>query len=115
MEVGEARVQLHSGDLLVLTTDGIHEARDAQGNAYGIKRLVAAHPLGTRRADDVVKAILQMWTATWPRSQGDDITIVAGRGGQAGQAAHRPIPVWLRRAAAARGRGRPQPDSPPDA
>ena len=36
---GEARVQLHSGDLLVITTDGVHEARDARGNEFGMKRL----------------------------------------------------------------------------
>ena len=78
MEVGEARVQLHSGDLLVLTTDGIHEARDAQGNEYGIKRLSRRIRSARGGPDDVVKAILQdVNSHVASGSQGDDITIVA--------------------------------------
>jgi serine phosphatase RsbU (regulator of sigma subunit)/pSer/pThr/pTyr-binding forkhead associated (FHA) protein len=78
MEVGEARVQLHSGDLLVLTTDGIHEARDAQGNEYGIKRLSRRIRSARGGPDDVVKAILQdVDSHVASGSQGDDITIVA--------------------------------------
>ena len=77
-EIGEARVQLHSGDLLVLTTDGIHEARDAQGNEYGIKRLSRRIRSARGTADDVVKAILQdVDSHVATGSQGDDITIVA--------------------------------------
>jgi sigma-B regulation protein RsbU (phosphoserine phosphatase) len=77
MEVGEARVQLHSGDLLVLTTDGIHEARDAQGNEYGIKRLSRRIRSARGGPDDVVKAILQdVDSHVASGSQGDDITIV---------------------------------------
>jgi sigma-B regulation protein RsbU (phosphoserine phosphatase) len=33
LEAGEARVQLHSGDLLILITDGIIEARDPRGTS----------------------------------------------------------------------------------
>lgn len=78
MEIGEARVQLHSGDLLVLTTDGIHEARDAMGNEYGVKRLSRRIRSARGTPDDVVKAILQdVDSHVATGSQGDDITIVA--------------------------------------
>jgi sigma-B regulation protein RsbU (phosphoserine phosphatase) len=78
MEIGEARVQLHSGDMLVLTTDGIHEARDAQGNEYGLRRLSRRIRSARGNPDDVVKAILQdVDSHVATGSQGDDITIVA--------------------------------------
>ena len=78
LEIGEARVQLHSGDLLVLTTDGIHEARDASGNEYGIKRLSRRIRTARGSAQDVVKAILQDVDAhVGTADQGDDMTIVA--------------------------------------
>jgi len=77
MEIGEARVQLHSGDMLVLTTDGIHEARDAQGNEYGLRRLSRRIRSARGTPDDVVKAILQdVDSHVATGSQGDDITIV---------------------------------------
>src|SRR5258706_132927 len=34
LEAGEARVQLHSGDMLIMVSDGILEARDGRGNEY---------------------------------------------------------------------------------
>ena len=78
LEVGEARVQLHSGDLLVLTSDGIHEARDARGNEYGIKRLSRRIRTARGGADDVVKAILQdVDSHVAAGTQADDMTIVA--------------------------------------
>ena len=33
LEAGEARVQLHSGDMLIMVSDGILEARDAARRA----------------------------------------------------------------------------------
>lgn len=78
LEVGEARVQLHSGDMLVLTSDGIHEARDARGNEYGIKRLSRRIRTARGGADDVVKAILQdVDSHVAAGTQADDMTIVA--------------------------------------
>ena len=78
MEIGEARVQLHSGDMLVLSTDGIHEARDAQGNEYGLRRLSRRIRSARGTPDDVIKSILQdVDSHVATGSQGDDITIVA--------------------------------------
>jgi serine phosphatase RsbU (regulator of sigma subunit) len=78
LEVGEARVQLHTGDMLILTSDGILEARDTKGNEYGLKRLSRRIRTARGTAEDVVKAILQDvdgHVANAP--QGDDMTIVA--------------------------------------
>ncbi len=77
LEVGEARVQLHSGDLLVLTSDGIIEARDPRGNEYGIKRLSRRIRTARGSAEDVVKAILQDVDGhVAAGTQADDMTIV---------------------------------------
>jgi sigma-B regulation protein RsbU (phosphoserine phosphatase) len=78
LEVGEARVQLHTGDMLVLISDGIHEARDARGNEYGLKRLSRRIRTARGSAEDVVKAILTDVDAHVSNApQGDDMTIVA--------------------------------------
>ncbi len=58
VEVGEARVQLHSGDLIVFTTDGVHEARNARGQEYGLKRLSRRIRTARGRPVDIVTAIL---------------------------------------------------------
>ncbi len=78
LEVGEAKVQLYGGDLLVLVSDGIIEAHDPSGNEYGVKRLSRRIRTARGGSEDVVKAILQdvdSFVATG--TQGDDMTIVA--------------------------------------
>ncbi len=78
MEFGEARIQLHSGDLIMLTTDGVHEARDPAGNEYGIKRLSRRVRSARGNASEVVKAVLQdldSFVGNGPQT--DDITILA--------------------------------------
>lgn len=78
LEVGEARVQLHSGDMLVLISDGVLEARDARGNEYGVKRLSRRIRTARGSCEDVVKAILHDVDAHVANApQGDDMTIVA--------------------------------------
>jgi sigma-B regulation protein RsbU (phosphoserine phosphatase) len=78
LEAGEARVQLHTGDMLILVSDGIIEARDSRGFEYGLNRLSRRVRTARGSAEDVIKAILQdidSHTATGP--QGDDMTILA--------------------------------------
>jgi serine phosphatase RsbU (regulator of sigma subunit) len=78
MEIGEARVQLHMGDLLVLTTDGVHEARDAQGNEYGVKRLSRRIRSARGGPSVIVDAILQdIDSHVGTGAQTDDVTILA--------------------------------------
>jgi phosphoserine phosphatase RsbU/P len=78
LEAGEARVQLHSGDMLIMVSDGILEARDARGIEYGLSRLSRRIRTAKGPAEDVVKAILaDLDQHAQDQSQGDDMTIVA--------------------------------------
>ena len=78
LEAGEARVQLHSGDMLIMVSDGILEARDARGIEYGLSRLSRRIRTARGSAEDVVKAILaDIDGHTQDQPQGDDMTIVA--------------------------------------
>jgi len=77
LEAGEARVQLHSGDMLIMVSDGILEARDAQGNEYGLSRLSRRIRTARGNTEDVVKAILADIDAhASDQGQADDMTIV---------------------------------------
>jgi phosphoserine phosphatase RsbU/P len=78
LEVGEARVQLFSNDLLVLVSDGIIEAQDPRGNEYGVKRLSRRIRTAGESPDEVVKSILQdVDSHVATGTQNDDMTIVA--------------------------------------
>ncbi|HWU91270.1 MAG TPA: SpoIIE family protein phosphatase [Kofleriaceae bacterium] len=78
LEAGEARVQLHSGDMLLMVSDGILEARDARGNEYGLSRLSRRIRTARGGPEDVIKAILaDIDTHASEQAQGDDMTIVA--------------------------------------
>jgi sigma-B regulation protein RsbU (phosphoserine phosphatase) len=78
LDAGEARVQLRPGDLLVMVSDGILEARNATGEEYGQDRLMARMREVTGTAQDIIKAILgDLDVHTHQAGQGDDMTIVA--------------------------------------
>jgi serine phosphatase RsbU (regulator of sigma subunit) len=78
LEVGEARVQLYSNDLLVLVSDGIIEAQDPHGNEYGVKRLSRRIRTAGESPEEVVKSILQdVDSHVATGTQNDDMTIVA--------------------------------------
>jgi len=78
LDAGEARVQLHSGDMLIMVSDGILEARDSRGSEYGLARLSRRIRTARGRAEDIVKAILaDIDNHSRAHAQGDDMTIVA--------------------------------------
>ncbi|HEU0029325.1 MAG TPA: SpoIIE family protein phosphatase [Kofleriaceae bacterium] len=80
LEAGEARVQLHSGDMLIMVSDGILEARDARGNEYGLSRLSRRIRTARGATEDVIKAILadiDSHSHASEQGQSDDMTIVA--------------------------------------
>jgi phosphoserine phosphatase RsbU/P len=78
LEAGEARVQLHSGDMLIMVSDGILEARDARGNEYGLSRLSRRIRTARGRTEDIIKAILtDIDSHAVAQSQSDDMTILA--------------------------------------
>ena len=79
LEAGEARVQLHSGDMLLMVSDGILEARDSRANEYGLTRLSRRIRTARGGPEDVIKAILADIDShvSEQQSQEDDMTIVA--------------------------------------
>lgn len=80
LEVGEAQIQLLPGDLLLLYTDGLIEARSVSGELYGQDRLaqsLAAAPAGrepARSALDAILGDLDRFVGDAPQS--DDQTVV---------------------------------------
>jgi phosphoserine phosphatase RsbU/P len=79
LEAGEARVQLHSGDMLIMVSDGILEARDPRGNDYGLSRLSRRIRTARGNVDNIIKAILADIDSHCGDhgQQGDDMTILA--------------------------------------
>jgi sigma-B regulation protein RsbU (phosphoserine phosphatase) len=78
LEAGEARVQLLPGDMLIMVSDGILEARDGKGNEYGLSRLSRRIRTARGSSEEVVKSILaDLDSHAADQTQGDDMTIVA--------------------------------------
>ncbi|CAN5888708.1 hypothetical protein BH11MYX3_BH11MYX3_29810 [soil metagenome] len=78
LEAGEARVQLLAGDMLIMVSDGILEARDVHGNESGLSRLSRRVRTARGTAEDTIKAILaDLDSHTADQAQGDDMTILA--------------------------------------
>jgi sigma-B regulation protein RsbU (phosphoserine phosphatase) len=83
LDAGEARVQLRSGDMLVIVSDGILEARDPRGVEYGLTRLSRRIRTAKGGPEDVVKAIVaDIDHHAGAADQADDITVVAMAIGQ---------------------------------
>lgn len=75
----DAELQLTDQDLLVLYTDGVTEAMNAQRELFGLERLTAlieAHQ--ARTPSEICAAVIAAVTA-WAPSQRDDISLVIGR------------------------------------
>ena len=76
-------VELEPGDVVVLYTDGVTEARNPGGDQYGLDRLravVAAGPKEVEALGSAVLADVRRFAAARP--QNDDLTIVCfGRDG----------------------------------
>ncbi len=81
MTYDEATATLAGDDILVLYTDGITEAMDAQGQLFGKERLIdavrGANPANARALIDAILAAVREYTGDTP--QADDLTIVTVR------------------------------------
>ncbi|HEV7787006.1 MAG TPA: PP2C family protein-serine/threonine phosphatase, partial [Thermoanaerobaculia bacterium] len=79
----EERLPVAAGDLLVFYTDGLVEARNAQGQDYGdarLQRAVARAATGSRTAREVRDSILSdLSNFRGDEEQADDITVVVVR------------------------------------
>lgn len=75
----QSELHLDPGDLLVLYTDGVTEARDAAGEQLGLERLCAlVEKLHERPVDEVRDGIVHE-ARTWAETQEDDITLLVAR------------------------------------
>lgn len=80
MDYEEKTYRLDTGDLMVLTSDGITEAHNPEGEMYGFSRLMGK-VAGRPKDDDMVNSLvgdLEKWTGT-DAEQEDDITLVVVR------------------------------------
>jgi serine phosphatase RsbU (regulator of sigma subunit) len=76
---GDSHNALEEGDILVLHTDGISEARDATGEMFGMERLCATlERLNTLPVEGIRDAILQEARA-WQAAVEDDMTLLVAR------------------------------------
>ena len=77
LDLQDNRLQLESGDRLVLFTDGVTEAEDALGVEFGEERVVSAlMDAGTRSAEDVQRKLMEAVTAYCGGQFRDDATVV---------------------------------------
>lgn len=73
-------IELGNGALLVATTDGITEARNREGEWYGMDRLIDLARRHRKEAEtDIVQALMQDAEAFCGGQRRDDIAIVAAR------------------------------------
>jgi serine phosphatase RsbU (regulator of sigma subunit)/pSer/pThr/pTyr-binding forkhead associated (FHA) protein len=77
----EHRVLIEPGDALLLYSDGVTEAANAEGEEFGEKRLAellaASRQAGAERIVDAVHDAVEQWLTGHPPA--DDITVVAAR------------------------------------
>lgn len=77
--VKDHRLQMESGDLLLLYTDGLIEAENRDGDEFGVKRLSEAvkrhHELCAE--DIVIRIVKEISAFSGGRAQSDDITLIA--------------------------------------
>ncbi len=75
----EREYRLELGDLLVLYTDGIIEATDAAGEAYGTERLMRLVEQSGQLAVARICALIVEDVQRWMRVQHDDLTVLVAR------------------------------------
>jgi sigma-B regulation protein RsbU (phosphoserine phosphatase) len=75
------KLKMHAGDTLVVTTDGVTEAENMQGELYGEERLYPLlSSLHGRSADEVKEVIVdKVNTFSHPKGANDDLTILVLR------------------------------------
>ncbi|NJM21612.1 MAG: SpoIIE family protein phosphatase [Richelia sp. SM1_7_0] len=76
--VAYADVQLLTGDIIVLYTDGITEAENASGELYGLKRLTeVAKDNWQKSAEEIKQAVIDdLWNYIGEHTIHDDVTLV---------------------------------------
>jgi sigma-B regulation protein RsbU (phosphoserine phosphatase) len=78
IELAEVEVELKSGDIIVLHTDGVNEATNARDEQFGHERLMKAiRDCHTLPAEDMIRSIRDEVIAfAGEQPQFDDITLM---------------------------------------
>lgn len=75
----DTRIELASGDIVVLYTDGITEARDAKGTQFGIERVAALVERYRLAGVDAIRDQVIAAAESWQAQREDDLSIVVLR------------------------------------
>ncbi|WP_437817603.1 SpoIIE family protein phosphatase [Sorangium sp. So ce1078] len=75
----DAEFLLEDGDLLVLYSDGVTEARNVQQEQFGLERLCSAVEVSQDAPVEVIRDRILRDVESWCSSPDDDITIVVAR------------------------------------
>jgi serine phosphatase RsbU (regulator of sigma subunit) len=79
-ECCEEQVQLRTGDLFVIYTDGVTEAASPKGEEFGEERLIQTlHRHREMAAAPLLNTVIEAVERFSPGEQGDDITVVSLR------------------------------------
>jgi DNA-binding LacI/PurR family transcriptional regulator/serine phosphatase RsbU (regulator of sigma subunit) len=75
----DCTAQLEAGDVILLYTDGVVEARDVSGRCYGNERLIAEFSRVHDRSVDEIRDHVVQSVKDWMSTQQDDITLFVAR------------------------------------
>ena len=75
----DSRLQLEDGDILILHTDGMTEARDAHGQMFGMERLCEQIERMASATAAEIQTHLVGVVRQWTHAQQDDLTILVAR------------------------------------
>lgn len=75
----DSTCELRSGDVLVLYTDGVIEARNHKGEQFGPERLAAAVARAAREPVETIRDRLLAELRAWSPKQEDDLTFLIAR------------------------------------
>jgi phosphoserine phosphatase RsbU/P len=73
------RLELQPGDLMVLYTDGLIEARNKAGKPFGVERLAALVDKHRARPAEAIRARILTNLRRWMVRQEDDVTLIVVR------------------------------------
>ena len=74
-----SRVELEAGDIVVLYSDGVTEAKNAEGELFGIDRLCRTVEDMRERSVEAIRDAIVDAVTVWQANQDDDITVVVMR------------------------------------
>jgi sigma-B regulation protein RsbU (phosphoserine phosphatase) len=75
----DSALQLRDGDILLLYTDGVTEARDAKGELFDLERLTEIVVRARDKLCEQIVADVVAGVKAWMSEQADDISLMAIR------------------------------------